>query len=43
MIFFLEEVEDEVDVYEFLQVVDILVMLFKDFYDKIVWGFLNYF
>lgn len=39
---FSEEVEDEVDAYELLQAVDILAMLPKDFYDKIVWGPLNY-
>lgn len=39
---FTEEVEDEVDAYELLQAVDILAMLPKDFYDKIVWGPLNY-
>lgn len=38
---FSEEVEDEVDAYELLQAVDILAMLPKDFYDKIVWGPLN--
>lgn len=37
MIFFPEEVEDEVDAYELLQAVDILAMLPKDFYEKIVW------
>lgn len=40
--FFSEEVEDEVDAYELLQAVDILAMLPKDFYDKIVWVPLNY-
>lgn len=39
---FSEEVEDEVDAYELLQAVDILAMLPKDFYDKIVWVPLNY-
>lgn len=42
MTFFSEEVEDEVDAYELLQAVDILAMLPKDFYDKIVWGPLSY-
>lgn len=42
MTFFSEEVEDEVDAYELLQAVDILTMLPKDFYDKIVWVPLNY-
>lgn len=30
------EVEDEVDAYELLQAVDILAMLPKDFFEKIV-------
>lgn len=36
-IFFPGEVEDEVDAYELLQAVDILAMLPKDFFEKIVW------
>lgn len=38
---FPEEAEDEVDAYELLSAVDILSLLPKDFYDKLVRFFLQ--